>query len=102
MTVAVNHVFRPLAHPAHVGQLRVKTWAMQVFLSVDDATSPVWEKRAREYWERQQHVYGLVMSNFTNSVEPPDPAGKPAFFTTYSVVQAILPGERHKAMGRMN
>lgn len=97
----VRHVFRPLASPAHVGQLRTKTWAMDIYLGPGDEQSPVWAKRCREYWERQQQLYGLVMSDFTMAVEPPDPkTGKPAFISTYSSVLAILPGERHASLVR--
>lgn len=99
MTAEVRHSFRQMKNPAHVGQLRTKTWAMPVFITDRDGESPLWQERSRTYWERQQHLYGLVMSNFTNLVEPPDPVeGKPAFLSTYSVVLAILPGERVKTM----
>lgn len=99
MTIEVRNVYRPMANEPFVGQLRSRTWAMPVFISEKDGESPLWEQRCREYWERQEQLYGLRMSNFTNFVEPPNPAlGKPAFITTYSVIEAILPGERHASM----
>lgn len=95
----VNHVFRPMKNPAVVGELRSHTWAMEVYLGPNDGISPVWSKRCREYWERQQQLYGIVLGDFTNLVEPPDPAtGKPAYISTYAPVLAILPGERHKSL----
>jgi hypothetical protein len=96
----VRNAYRPMKNPAHAGQVRSKTWAMHVFLTENDYQSPLWQKRLREYWERQGQLYGLEMSDFTASIEPPDPAtGKPAFITTWSVVKAVLPGERLPSMG---
>lgn len=97
--IEVRTAYRPLKNPAYPGQLRAKTWAMPFFLSEKDAENPLWEARCREYWERQEQLYGLRMSNFTNSVEPPDPkTGKPAFISTYSTVLEVLPGERLPSM----
>lgn len=101
MTAEINHVYRPMANPAFAGELRSKTWAIEVYLGPQDEHSPVWEKRCREYWERQATLYGLEMGNFTIAIEPPDPSiGKPAFLSTWCVVLAVLPGERHASMAQ--
>lgn len=103
MTVEVRNVYRPMKNPTYPGQLRSKTWAIEVYLGPGDEHSPIWEKRCREYWQRQGELYGLEMGNFTTAIEPPDPAtGKPAFLSTWCPVLAILPGERHESMVRVN
>lgn len=96
MTFAVvSHVFRPTTKPLEIGELRSMTWAIPVYLGPGDEVSPLWTERCRRYWEHQAQLYGLVFSDFTIAIEPPDPhTGKPAFLTTWSVLQDILPGER--------
>lgn len=96
----VRNAYRTMKNPAYVGQVRSKTWAMPVCFGERDYEMPLWQKRLRDYWERQGQLYGLEMSDFTASIEPPDPAtGKPAFMVTWSVVKAVLPGERLPSMG---
>ena len=103
MTAEVRHVFRPMAHPARLGELRSKTWEIPVYLGPGDETSPHWHAKIAAYWERQMQLYGIVMSDFTIAIEPPDPAtGKPPFLSTYATVLAILPGERHASMVGVN
>lgn len=95
MTAQFSTTFRPMKNPAYPGELRSKTWALEVYLGPNDEISPVWQERIATYWERQMQLYGIVMGDFTIAIEPPDPAtGKPAFLTTWSVVLAVLPGER--------
>lgn len=99
--IEVRHIYRPTT--CRKGQLRCKTWKLPFYFGENDGTSPLWEQRAREYWERQEQLFGLVMSNFTNLVEPPNPAtGEPGYVSTYSTVLEVLPGERYPSLAGMN
>lgn len=99
MGAEVNHVFRPTTKPLAIGEVRSMTWQIPVYLGPGDEVSPLWNNRCRRYWEHQQELYGLVFGDFTIAIEPPDPrTGKPAFLTTWSVLLAVVPGERHKSM----
>lgn len=103
MNAEVRNIYRPMKNPAFAGELRSKTWAIEVYLGPNDEHSPVWEKRCREYWERQAALYGLEMGNFTIAIEPPDPrTGKSAFLSTWCPVLAVLPGERQASMVGMH
>lgn len=61
---------------------------------------PVWVQRCKDYWELQQTIYGLSLTDFSMVVDYTR-----GVVTTYVVVQRVLPGnrvseERHKAWFR--
>lgn len=50
---------------------------------------PLWAKRCKEYWERQERLYGMRLSNFTMILNSDE-----MIVATYAVVMDVLPGER--------
>jgi len=86
--IASRHTFKKLAKPATVGQLRSKTVATLVPPTGDD--DPLWRERFREYWELQEKVYGLRMSDFTYVYDDDI-----QMVTSFSTVLEVLSGTRH-------
>lgn len=84
-------VFRTPKHPLEVDMLMTKTWRLAV-LTGKEHLDPVWEDRARKFWERFERIYGVKMSNFTLLSDTFEDTGP--VISTYSVIKAILPGDR--------
>lgn len=84
-----NDVYRDLAKPAYRGQMRRKIWAYLI----EPQTFPdeMWTKRAREYWELQEKVYGLKLGGFTLNIDR-----ERRHIHTHAPVVAVLPGKRVK------
>lgn len=79
--------YRAMRKPPEPGQLRCKSWRLAIATAEDD---PVWEKRAKEYWERQEQLFGLKFhERYTNLVDNDE-----LVITTYAVIERVLPGER--------
>lgn len=87
-----RHLYRaPLKGPITEGELRTRTWRLDI-LDVGGVTAqddPVWTKRCKEYWELQERLYGLKMSDFTMIVSNDE-----GVVVTAAVVLDILPGTR--------
>lgn len=88
-------VYAPMKQPASIGELRSRTWRLPIF-DAKAESSPIWMKRAQEYWERQERKYGLVMSDFTLTAGNFPETGP--VITTFSVVLEVLPGRRDPAL----
>lgn len=91
MTIQLAGTYRAMKVPPKAGQVRTKSWRILIATEEDD---PTWAKRAQEYWERQERVYGLKMSNFTLMVDHELMA-----ITTVSIVAEVLPGAREPFYG---
>lgn len=90
-------VYAPMKNPAYEGELRAKSWKLVIY---DESMerSPLWAQRAKDYWERQERKFGLVMSDFTLTVGNFPETGP--VITTFSTVLRILPGRRDPALAR--
>lgn len=84
-------IYCTMKNPAHVGEVRAKSWPLAL-VTGKEHESPLWSQRAREYWERQERRFGLRMSHFTLTVGNFRETGP--VITTFSVVEAVLPGRR--------
>lgn len=80
-------LYRQSKHPLVVGALRTKVWrTLEANLAADDAK---WQARCKQYWELQERLYGLRMSDFAMLID-----NNEGVVTTASVVLEVLPGER--------
>lgn len=80
-------LYRQPKEPFEPGKMRVKTWRMfEVNVAQDD---PIWAARCKQYWELQERLFGVKMSDFTMLVD-----NNEGFVSTYSVCMDVLPGER--------
>lgn len=80
-----------LTKPAYPGQLRTRTWRLP-WIPPQGERDPVWAKRAKDYWMRQERKYGLVMSDFTLMMD--DVPGIGPVVTTAATVVMVLAGRR--------
>lgn len=87
----ISSVFRKMKNPAKPGDLRSTVWRLALYTG-KERLDPMWQKRAREYWERQGYLFGLVFGDFTLESEI-DPVVGPVI-VTFCPVLAVLPGER--------
>lgn len=72
-----------------VGELRVKSW--RCLIPPAGERDPTWTKRCASYWQTQERLYGLQMSDFGMVYDVLDGEG---VITTMSTVKAIRPGRR--------
>lgn len=85
---AANVYRQPRKGPIHVGQLRSMAWraVLPPVVAQDD---PQWTARCKEYWQLQERLYGLRMSDFTMIIDADE-----GVVVTFSTVLDVLPGER--------
>lgn len=78
----------PRKNAFEVGQLRSMAWSalLPAVVAQDD---PTWRARCMEYWERQERLYGLRMSDFIMVLDAAE-----GVVVTWSTVLDVLPGER--------
>ncbi len=80
-------VYRKPREAFEPGALRMKSWrTLEANIAQDDKT---WAARCKQYWELQERLYGVRLSNFTMLVD-----NNEGFVSTYCVVLEVLPGER--------
>lgn len=77
------------------GELRMKSWNAMLQPPTGD-TDIVWSKRCKDYWELQERLYGIRLSDFTmfTGHVPNERGGHDPVVSTYAVVLEVLPGER--------
>ena len=83
----MNDVYRLMANEPEARQLRAKSW--RYMIEPIHEQDPLWVKRAREYWELQEKVYGIEMSDFTLAIDR-----ELNVITTFSVIKRVKPGKR--------
>lgn len=85
--------YRRMKVPAYAGQLRTKSWsALWMGSNPPQDDDPIWAKRAKDYWLRQQEVYGLVFSpRYTVMI---DVINGELYVTTAARVERVLEGIR--------
>lgn len=83
----MNDVYRLMANEPEPRQLRSKTWRYLIEPIGDH--DPMLAAQAKNYWELQEKIYGLEMSDFTISVDR-----ELRTFTTFSVIKRVKPGKR--------
>lgn len=80
-------LYRTPKEPFVPGELRLKSWrTLESNIAQDD---PTWAARCKQYWELQERLYGVKLSNFTMAVD-----NNEGFVSTYTVCVEVLPGER--------
>lgn len=81
-------VYRQAIHPYAIGELRMKAWSaiLPPVVAQDD---PTWAKRCKDYWELQQRLFGVVLSDFMMIIDANE-----GVVCTYATVLDVLPGER--------
>lgn len=84
---ATSDVFLIAKHKPEVGELRMRSWRWIVPPTHD--TDRVWAKRCKDYWDRQERIYGMRLSDFTMLID-----WEGGFVSTYAVVLTVMPGER--------
>lgn len=88
MITETGNVYREAKHPFVKGQPREKIWRaiLPPVVAQDDET---WARRCRDYWERQERVYGVRMSDYTMLLDATQ-----GLVYTRAVVLDVLPGQR--------
>lgn len=81
-------LYRKPKRPFVAGELRLKSWSTLPGLDVAP-DNPMWAARCKQYWELQERLYGVKLSDFTMAVDNVN-----GFVSTYAVVMDVLPGER--------
>lgn len=78
----------PRKGPILAGQLRSMAWRaiLPPVVSQDD---PTWAARCKGYWERQERLYGVRLSDFMMILDAEEGA-----VSTFATVLEVLPGER--------
>ena len=82
-----NDVYRLMANEPEPNQLRARSW--RYLIEPINEQDPLWVKRAKDYWELQEQVYGLDMSDFTITVDR-----ELQVVTTFSAILRVKPGKR--------
>lgn len=83
----MNDVYRLMANPPEPRQLRAKTW--RYLIEPVHEQDPLWIKRAKDYWELQEKIYGLEMSDFTLAIDR-----ELQVVTTFSAILRVKLGKR--------
>ena len=81
-------LYRAATHPFIPGELRMKAWSaiLPPVVAQDD---PLWASRCKQYWELQERLYGVRLSDYSMVLNPDE-----GVVATYAVVLEVLPGER--------
>ncbi len=81
-------LYRAAKRPFKRGDLRTKAWAaiLPPAVAQDD---PLWRERCRQYWQRQERLYGVRLSDFGMFLDPVE-----GVVVTFATVLDVLPGER--------
>lgn len=82
------NVYRQAKSPFERGELRMKAWRaiLPPVIAQDD---PTWTQRCKEYWELQERLYGVRVSDFMMIIDTEE-----SVVCTYVTVLEVLPGER--------
>ncbi len=73
-----------------LGFLLSRTWKAPYTNGLTD----IWRNRAREYWERIEKRFGLILSEHKTDWAVVDDVGP--VVSTYATVRVVMPGERFK------
>ena len=92
-------IYRKAILPFEKDQLRMKTWRA-ILPNGPDEQDPLWSARCKEYWELQQRVYGVKLTDFTMLMDA-EGDGFSGFVSTYAVVVDVFPGERTSDVSRI-
>ena len=84
---ADDGIYRVMANPPKPGDVRMYERAY-IEPPVNDL-DPLWVGRCRDYWELQQAIYGLALTDFTMVVDYTRGTVR-----SYACVQRVLPGKR--------
>lgn len=86
----------PRKGPIAVGQLRSMAWSaiLPPVVSQDD---PTWSARCKDYWERQERLYGVRLSDFMMILDADE-----GTVSTFATVLDVLPGERTDDWSRVH
>lgn len=86
---------------AREGELRFKSWNA-MFEPPTGPDDVKWAARAKQYWELQERLYGLRLSDFALLVDEVDTTvGRAPVVTTVVTVLEVLPGERTSDYSRV-
>lgn len=81
--------YRKAKQPYEAGQVRVMAWNGIATLA-DDGMTAIWSERVRQYWTRQEQIYGVKFAGVT--LEALD--SHPHIIFSRAVVDRVLPGPR--------
>ena len=86
----------PRKGPIAKGQLRSMSWRaiLPPVVSQDD---PTWAARCKGYWERQERLYGIRLSDFMMILDADE-----GTVSTFATVLDVLPGERTDDWSRVH
>lgn len=85
-------VYQETSTSWRVGAMRSRSWRLPALLGGEEH-SPIWEDRARGYWQRQELKYGYKFGDFTMLAMQDEVLGYPVI-TTFAVVLERYPGTR--------
>lgn len=88
-------LYRKPTRPFKQGQLRMKAWRA-LLPPTPRQDDPTWTERCKQYWELQERLYGIKLSDFTMILNANE-----GVVATYAVVMDIMPGERTLDIGRV-
>lgn len=81
--------YKRASDPFKVGQKRQRVWrALLAPATAQD--DPLWQGRARDYWNRQAMIYGAIFSEPRVAID-----NQNGLVMTEAYVLQVLPGERY-------